>query len=199
MFVTLFNLQGAHRSQRRESILPSRFALVKHFFQVFQNFFQRFSKRKPSGPLPGRPRGRPVYITTASSLCQALFQIFFDLFSCSTRFRREFSAALADSLRRIPHTTPLVKHFFLLFRVFSSRAISPLFRTLRPASLHSPPPRRTLSCPAPAAFYILLYMYYICICSRPGFPVLRSLSLASSIDFIPCIRYHKRTSDSFDN
>ncbi|WP_204248350.1 hypothetical protein, partial [Pseudoflavonifractor sp. An184] len=66
-----------HRSQRREFILPSRFALVKHFFQVFQNFFQRFSKRKPSGSLPGRPRGRPVYITTASSLCQALFSNLF--------------------------------------------------------------------------------------------------------------------------
>ena len=120
MFVTLFNLQGARRSQRREFILPSRFALVKHFFQVFQNFFQRFSKRKPSGSLPGRPRGRPVYITTASSLCQALFQIFFDLFSRSTCFRREFSAALADSLRRIPHPPSLVKHFFPLFRVFSA-------------------------------------------------------------------------------
>ena len=134
VFVTLFNLQGAHRSQRREFILPSRFALVKHFFQVFQNFFQRFSKRKPSGSLPGRPRGRPVYITTASSLCQALFSNLFDLFSRLTRFRRGFSAALADSLRRIPHTIPLVKHFFPLFRVFSA---GPLCRF----SILSLPPR----------------------------------------------------------
>ena len=187
MFVTLFNLQGAHRSQRREFILPSRFALVKHFFQVFQNFFQRFSKRKPSGSLPGRPRGRPVYITTASSLCQALFQIFFDLFLRSTRSGREFSAALADSLRRIPHTIPLVKHFFSLFSCFSFRAIFPLFRTLRPTSLHSPasPPNAELSRTC-GILYIIIYY----ICSRPGFPVLRSLSLASSIDFIPCIRYH---------
>ncbi|WP_204248345.1 hypothetical protein, partial [Pseudoflavonifractor sp. An184] len=71
-----------HRSQRREFILPSRFALVKHFFQVFQNFFQRFSKRKPSGSLPGRPRGRPVYITTASS---ALSSTFFKSFSICFR------------------------------------------------------------------------------------------------------------------
>ena len=194
MFVTLFNLQGAHRSQRREFILPSRFALVKHFFQVFQNFFQRFSKRKPSGSLPGRPRGRPVYITTASSLCQALFQIFFDLFSCSTRSGREFSTALADSLRRIPHTIPLVKHFFPFFRVFSFRVIFPLFRTLPHFSpLPASPPNAELSRTC-GILYIIIY-----ICSRPEFPVLRSLSLASSIDFIPCIRYHKRTSDSFDN
>ena len=39
VFVTLFNLQGAHRSQRREFILPHRFRLVKNFFQVFQPFF----------------------------------------------------------------------------------------------------------------------------------------------------------------
>ena len=120
MFVTLFNLQGAHRSQRREFILPSRFALVKHFFQVFQNFFQRFLKRKPSGSLPGRPRGRPVYITTASELCQVLFSNLFRFVLCLTRSGREFSAALADSLRRIPHRPPLVKHFFPLFRVFSA-------------------------------------------------------------------------------
>ena len=165
MFVTLFNLQGAHRSQRREFILPSRFALVKHFFQVFQNFFQRFSKRKPSGSLPGRPRGRPVYITTASSLCQALFQIFFDLFSRSTRFRREFSAALADSLRRIPHPPSLVKHFFLFFAFFL-----PGFPAA-PLSSRSRPGRRTV---IPLGF-------------RPLTPCRGWFS----IDFTVRIRYHK--------
>ena len=35
----LFNLQGAHRSQRRAFILPQLISFVKHFFQVFSNFF----------------------------------------------------------------------------------------------------------------------------------------------------------------
>ena len=35
----LFNLQGAHRFQRRAFILPQRPFLVKHFFQAFSNLF----------------------------------------------------------------------------------------------------------------------------------------------------------------
>ncbi len=38
VFVTLFNLQGAHRFSAGELILPHRFRLVKNFFQVFQTF-----------------------------------------------------------------------------------------------------------------------------------------------------------------
>ena len=34
----LFNLQGAHRSQRRAFILPQLFSFVKHFFKFFQTF-----------------------------------------------------------------------------------------------------------------------------------------------------------------
>ena len=39
VFVMLFNLQGAHRSQRRAFILPQLVFLVKHFFQAFSNSF----------------------------------------------------------------------------------------------------------------------------------------------------------------
>ena len=40
VFVTLFNLQGTHRSAAAGVILPHRFDLVKSFFKVFSNFFQ---------------------------------------------------------------------------------------------------------------------------------------------------------------
>ena len=126
VFVTLFNLQGAHRSQRREFILPSRFALVKHFFQVFQNFFQRFSKRKPSGSVPGRPRGRPVYITTASS---ALSSTFFKSFSICFRAQLALEGSFPPPSRTSYvgyHTLPPLSSTFFLFFAFFCRASLPL-------------------------------------------------------------------------
>ena len=38
-FVTLFNLQGTHRSRRRVFILPHLVRFVKNFFRVFSNSF----------------------------------------------------------------------------------------------------------------------------------------------------------------
>ena len=76
----LFNLQGAHRSQRRVFILPQLFSFVKHFFQVFSNSFVLSF----AGPccVKRRPRGQPSYVTTLVFPCQALFQVF-QTFSCS--------------------------------------------------------------------------------------------------------------------
>ncbi|MEY8418049.1 hypothetical protein AALA83_02065, partial [Oscillospiraceae bacterium 44-5] len=40
VFVSLFNLQGAHRSRLAAGIiLPHRFRFVKHFFRIFLNLF----------------------------------------------------------------------------------------------------------------------------------------------------------------
>ena len=115
MFVTLFNLQGAHRSQRREFILPCRFVLVKNFFQVFQNFLELFLGTARPASLPGRPRGRPTYIITAPPLCQALFSNLFRFVFALNSLGRVFSAALADSFDRIPPSPSFVKNFFQIF------------------------------------------------------------------------------------
>ena len=40
----LFNLQGAHRFQRRAFILPQRFFFVKHFFKFFQTLSRSHSQ-----------------------------------------------------------------------------------------------------------------------------------------------------------
>ena len=74
----LFNLQGAHRFQRRAFILPQRFFFVKHFFQVFSSsFVLSFAGLVAEVRCP---RGQPNYITTFVFPCQALFSSFFKLF-----------------------------------------------------------------------------------------------------------------------
>ena len=134
--------------------------LSSTFFKFFKTFFSAFPRGNHPAHSPAALADDLFILPPHPRFVKHFFQIFFDLFSRLTRFGREFSTALADSSRRIPHTISLVKHFFPFFRVFSFRAIFPLFRILRPTSLLSTPPlpRRTLSCPAPAAFYILLYM-----------------------------------------
>ena len=132
--------------------------LSSTFFKFFKTFFSAFPRGNRPVRSPAALADDLFILPPLPRFVKHFFQIFFDLFSRSTRFRREFSAVLADSLRRIPHTIPLVKHFFPFFVFFLSVSFSPF-------SAHSvlllstpPPPRRTLSCPAPAAFYILLYM-----------------------------------------
>ena len=79
----LFNLQGAHRFQRRAFILPQRPLLVKHFFQAFSNSFA-LSFADPS-PGFAALSGQPNYITTFIFLCQALFSSFCKLFRALSR------------------------------------------------------------------------------------------------------------------
>ena len=125
VFVTLFNLQGAHRSQRREFILPCRFVLVKNFFQVFQNFLEPFLGTARPASLPGRPRGRPVYIITAPPLCQALFSNLFDLFLRLTHLGECFL---------LPSRTASIEYHFLppLSRTFLKFSFSTSACLLRP-------------------------------------------------------------------
>ena len=95
VFVTLFNLQGAHRLQRRAFILPQRFFFVKHFFQVFSNsFVLSFADRS----LRFAALADSLIILPRSfSLVKHFFQAFSNFF---VPFRENLcgGAALADSL-----------------------------------------------------------------------------------------------------
>src|SRR5699024_5103337 len=118
--------QGAHRSQRREFILPSRFALVKHFFQVFQNFFQRFSRGNRPAHSPAALADDLTILPPLPHFFKHFFQIFFDLFSRLTRFRREFS---------LPSRFALIKLVFLVFQSFFQRFSRGNCPALPPAAL----------------------------------------------------------------
>ena len=110
----LFNLQGAHRPQRRAFILPQLISFVKHFFQVFSNFFALsfagFYRVKR------RPHGQPNYVTTLVFLCQVLFSGFFKSFSYFSGKTEGGVAALTDSLSRISLQESFVKRFFQVFQ-----------------------------------------------------------------------------------
>jgi hypothetical protein len=119
VFVTLFNLQGAHRSQRREFILPHRFHLVKNFFQVFQPFVLSDA---PAGYslFACRLSRRLAYCITSFSLCQELFSGIFQpvLFSHSEPLFRSVPSAVGQ-LRYV--TTPILdcQALFSIFSTFS--------------------------------------------------------------------------------
>ena len=118
MFVTLFNLQGAHRSQRREFILPSRFALVKHFFQVFQTFFSAFPRGNHPVRSPAALADDLFILPPLPRFVKHFFQIFFDLFSRSTRSGRGDALASRKRFAIIANFPSLVNHFFRFFSVF---------------------------------------------------------------------------------
>ena len=140
MFVTLFNLQGAHRSAAAGIILPHCPAFVKHFFQVFSTLFQC-----PPGWPGGAALATVPHLTTSPPSCQALFSTFSNLFSCRSLifclrlrawlFYHAFSGLsstfflflgnlfpwprppqlVADSLHTIPNSPSFVKCFFQKF------------------------------------------------------------------------------------
>ncbi|MBS6533842.1 MAG: hypothetical protein KH338_09475, partial [Oscillospiraceae bacterium] len=134
VFVTLFNLQGAHRSQRREFILPHRFRLVKNFFQVFQPFFVLSDAPAGRSLFACRLSRRLTYFSTSFSLCQELFSGIF-----SSRFVLSSRTTIQKYLRCRPVTRPalpsgdpsrkrlaiianpasFVKNFFRVFSAFS--------------------------------------------------------------------------------
>ena len=95
VFVMLFNLQGAHRFQRRAFILPQLFFLVKHFFQVFSNSFV-LSFAEPS--LRRAALADSLIILPRSFSSVKHFFKFFQTFSCPSWKNLGGGAALADSL-----------------------------------------------------------------------------------------------------
>ena len=126
----LFNLQGAHRFQRRAFILPQRFFFVKHFFQVFSNsFVPSFADLVAE---VCRPRGQPNYITTFVFPCQALFSSFFKLFRAFSG--RTFVVALPSqtAFRGYHCRNHLSSTFFKFFELFRAGQTSFLLKPAAP-------------------------------------------------------------------
>ena len=120
VFVTLFNLQGAHRSQRREFILPHRFRLVKNFFQVFQPFSFSQTPRRAAPYFARRLSRRLAYCSTSCSLCQELFSgIFRPVSIPSFRTTIQKCTALCRTASICYHAHPgLSSTFFDFFPFF---------------------------------------------------------------------------------
>ena len=115
VFVTLFNLQGAHRSPRRVFIIALGFSFVKSFFQVFSNFFQLFHSPAIRGYRAAALASSSLILPQLVSFVKNFFQVFklFQVLSLETR--RGSAAALASDSIRLPHSIPFVKHFFRAF------------------------------------------------------------------------------------
>ena len=109
----LFNLQGAHRFQRRAFILPQLFSFVKHFFQVFSNSFAlSFAGLSPCFAVLANSLTRLPHSVSFVKHFFQVFQNFFVLFSKPS----VVFAVLSDSLSRISPFQSFVKHFFQVFQ-----------------------------------------------------------------------------------
>ena len=94
VFVMLFNLQGAHRSQRRAFILPQLSSFVKHFFQVFQTL--SCSHSQVLAVLSAVLADSLVMLPHSFSLVKHFFK-FFKLFRARSWKNSVVSAVLLDS------------------------------------------------------------------------------------------------------
>ena len=122
----LFNLQGAHRFQRRAFILPQRFFFVKHFFQVFSNSFAlSFADLVAEVCCPHRQLIEDI---TLGIICQALFSSFPNWISApdfSDSFRKSSIASLTRLFGPLPKALannskipPTCQHLFSSFLIF---------------------------------------------------------------------------------
>ena len=76
MFVTLFNLQGAHRSAAAGFDLTTLSSFCQELFSSFLNFFVlSFAALKAAVAV-----ATVSYLTTLSRPCQVLFSTFFKIF-----------------------------------------------------------------------------------------------------------------------
>ena len=124
MFVTLFNLQGAHRSSRRVFIIALGFSFVKSFFKFFQTFLSSFIRRS-SGAIACRSHKRPAYFTTARFACQELFSSFSKLFEVLSAETLPCCAPLLRAAQLGYHTRfRLSSTFFELFQTLLCRPVS---------------------------------------------------------------------------
>jgi hypothetical protein len=111
VFVTLFNLQGAHRSAAAGFDLTTLSSLCQELFSSFLNFFVlSFAALRAAVAV-----ATISHLTTSASLCQELFSTFFKVFSFPTRPSRFRCPALADSLDIITPVFPFVKRFIRFF------------------------------------------------------------------------------------
>ena len=115
VFVTLFNLQGAHRSSRRVFIIALGFSFVKSFFQVFSNFFELFHSPVVRGLSPVALASDLLILPQLVSFVKNFFKFFQTFLKLFIRNFAGLRAALASSSTRLPHSIPFVKHFFRAF------------------------------------------------------------------------------------
>ena len=125
MFVTLFNLQGAHRANLSQRVLmiTHRFRFVKNFFQVFSNFFELFHSPLFRGYLAPASQPTRLGYHIQFALSRAFFkffQTFFELLTCEPfgplRFRLVLPCRRA--LAYISKTVPVCQHLFSFFSSF---------------------------------------------------------------------------------
>ena len=117
---------------RREFILPSRFALVKHFFQVFQNFLKRSTGRTFRLNSPAALADDLFILPPPHRFVKGFFKSFFDLFP-STPLGAPSCRTASIEYHTHPHLSSTFFRFFLLF------SLPPLPRpTCPPAEDKSP-------------------------------------------------------------
>ena len=139
----LFNLQGAHRSQRRAFILPQLISFVKHFFQVFSNFFVlSFAGLSPCFAVLADSL---IRLPRSVSFVKHFFQVFSNFFVLFAKLS-VVTAVLSDSLSRISPFRSFVKHFFKFSKLIFKRRT----RSILGLFPQSPLPQGFL-CPAPEA------------------------------------------------
>ena len=142
VFVTLFNLQGAHRANlsRRILMIAHRFSFVKSFFQVFSNFFSSFIRRFAALSLVRLSQTTWLGYHKHFALSSTFFK-FSKLFSApdsalhlsSPHFSRRFLPS-RKALAYISKHFPLCQHLFSVFFVFlfSIRTPAPSEKTCIP-------------------------------------------------------------------
>ena len=122
MFVTLFNLQGAHRSSAAGFYLTTSFRLCQELFSSFLNFFV--------------PSSVAVVVCccrngfTSYHTFQPLSSTFFDFFQNLFLYPLALSAfrrVLSDSFDRLPRISSFVNTFFQIFFFFSTDPHFPLY------------------------------------------------------------------------
>ena len=143
MFVTLFNLQGAHRFQRRAFILPQLFSFVKHFFQVFSNFFVlSFAGLSPCFAVLADSL---IRLPHSVSFVKHFFK-FFQTFLCFSRNSRWLPLSFQTAYRGYHLSDHLSSTFFKFSKLIFKR------RTRSILGLFPQPPLpQGFLCPAPEA------------------------------------------------
>ena len=122
---------------RREFILPSRFPLVKPFFQVFQNFFRGFFKRGPIRLTPRPPsRTTCLYYHLFLVLSSTFFKSFSICFVLNFALEGSFLPPSRTAYVGYHTPSPLSSTFFLFFAFFLQRALFFLFVRVWRTFLH---------------------------------------------------------------
>ena len=132
MFVTLFNLQGAHHLSAAGFHLTTSLFLCQ---VLFSNFFKFFFRTRFGNLCVSESCCLATVsdFSTRSSFCQVLFSTFFKIFFTRPLLSRRRLLDLADSFDIIPPHSPFVNTFFQNFLFFSRDFLfSPVSRLFPP-------------------------------------------------------------------